>query len=302
MKYLLLSAFFFITFWASAQVVPPVVPIGFSYQAVARQANGQPYVSTPVTVQFTVIQGSTSGSQVWIEEQAVTTNTYGLFNATVGLGTRTNGTATNFSDIDWAKGPYFLRTDLKQGANTTFVSTNQLLSVPFAQVAGKAPWTDYAVYEHQTPFGTGGGGPTGDFTTRVLNKTLVEKGTSISKPAGGNQITLQPGVYKVEFQAAAYGNIGHHFTYLYNNSDNVTVLRSLNQVIGGAYDITSTTECKGIVTVTGTAKSFELRTMVGNWHNASSTLGFGVDPSFIDQPGTAQLTNVHVSIQIQKID
>lgn len=202
MKKFLVSAFVMLAFWANAQtIVPnsPTVPAGFAYQAVARQASGAAYVNTALTVQFTVLQGSAAGASQWVETHAVTTNANGLFTTVVGTGTRAQGSLdTSFSQIDWSKGPYFLKVDLVNGASTTTISTTQLLSVPYAQVAGKAPWTDYAIFL-DTTFSTVN---LTNGVERTLNKTQAISGNSISRPSNGNSILLKQGTYYIKFNTS----------------------------------------------------------------------------------------------------
>lgn len=212
MKHFLISAFLFFGLWANAQTIVPnipgtSVPAGFAYQAVARQASGAPYVNTALTVQFTVLQGSATGSAQLVESHAVTTNANGLFTTVVGTGTPgTGGNLQNFSDIDWGKGKYFLKVDLVNGASTTNISTTQLLSVPYAQVAGKAPWSDYAVYIDTLRQGdplVQYSGPAGSRPAPLIRQfggyTAAQKGNNIVK--NGNQITLQPGSYHITYSS-----------------------------------------------------------------------------------------------------
>jgi hypothetical protein len=60
-----------------------------------------------------------------------TTNTNGLASIEIGGGTIFSG---NFTSIDWANGPYFIKTetDPTAGNNYTITGISQLLSVPYA--------------------------------------------------------------------------------------------------------------------------------------------------------------------------
>src|SRR5690606_5012921 len=75
-----------------------------------------------------------SGPEVYIERQFPTTNTNGLASIEIGNGTVVNG---DFIAIDWANGPYFIKTeiDLNGGSSYTITGTSQLLSVPYALYA-----------------------------------------------------------------------------------------------------------------------------------------------------------------------
>jgi hypothetical protein len=77
------------------------------------------------------LQGSTSGTAVYIESHTVTTNENGLASIEIGGGTIISG---SFTSIDWATGSYFIKTetDVTGSTNYTIVATSQLLSVPYA--------------------------------------------------------------------------------------------------------------------------------------------------------------------------
>jgi len=77
------------------------------------------------------LQGSVTGTPVYVERQFPTTNTNGLVTIEIGSGTVVSG---NFSTIDWTNGPYFIKTetDLNGGATYTITGVSQLLTVPYA--------------------------------------------------------------------------------------------------------------------------------------------------------------------------
>src|SRR5262245_26745640 len=75
------------------------IPQAISYQAVAKDNLGQPVTITAVSLRASIIHGSISGTTDWEETHNVTTAADGLFEITIGNGTRTGGDMTNFSDI-----------------------------------------------------------------------------------------------------------------------------------------------------------------------------------------------------------
>lgn len=109
-------------------------PQQMSYQAVIRDNSNQLLANTTVGMQISILQGSSTGSPVYVETHAPTTNANGLVSIEIGAGTIVSGT---FSTINWAAGPYFIKTetDPTGGSNYTIVGTNQLLSVPYALYA-----------------------------------------------------------------------------------------------------------------------------------------------------------------------
>lgn len=112
-------------------------PQKFSYQAVVRDAGNNLITNHAVGVQISILQGGVNGSTVYMESQTAVTNANGLMTLQIGGGTMLSG---DFATIDWANGPYFLKTetDPNGGSNYTIMGTQQLLSVPYALYAGNA--------------------------------------------------------------------------------------------------------------------------------------------------------------------
>jgi len=108
-------------------------PDKMSYQAVVRNANNNVVANQAVGMQISIVQGSTNGSAIYAETQNPTTNTNGLISIEIGTGT----TSDDFSSIDWANGPFYIKTetDPTGGSNYTITGTSQLMSVPYALYA-----------------------------------------------------------------------------------------------------------------------------------------------------------------------
>jgi uncharacterized protein (TIGR02145 family) len=106
-------------------------PEKMSYQAVIRDAGNNLVTSQIVGMQIQILQGSQFGAAVYVERQTPTSNANGLVSLEIGTGTVVIG---NFSTIDWAIGPYFLKTETDPAGGTTYSITaiSQLLSVPYA--------------------------------------------------------------------------------------------------------------------------------------------------------------------------
>jgi len=116
----------------------PKTPQKMSYQAIIRNSNDSLLISTPVGMRISLVQGTPSGTVVFSETQAATTNANGLVSLQIGMGTVVTGT---FACIDWAAGPYYVKTetDLTGGTNYTIISSNELLSVPYALFSANGP-------------------------------------------------------------------------------------------------------------------------------------------------------------------
>jgi microcystin-dependent protein len=105
-----------------------------SYQAVVRNSSNKLIENSPIGMKVSILQGTETGLVVYSETHRPTSNANGLVTVEIGNGTIETGT---FSGINWANGPYFIKTetDLNGGSNYTVTSTNQFLSVPYALYA-----------------------------------------------------------------------------------------------------------------------------------------------------------------------
>ena len=125
-KIIIICATIFMTASVFAQA-----PQKMSYQAVVRNSSNALITSASVGIQISILQGSAAGTAVYVETQTPSTNTNGLVSIEIGGGTVVSG---NFSTINWANGPYFIKTETDPTGATayTIVGTNELMSVPYA--------------------------------------------------------------------------------------------------------------------------------------------------------------------------
>ena len=118
-------------------------PQKMSYQCVVRNTTGGLVTNHAIGMKMSILQGSASGTVVYSETYSPLpqTNANGLVTVEIGSGSPLTGT---FSAINWAVGPYYLKTetDPTGGTNYTITGTSQLLSVPYALYAQKAGMGD----------------------------------------------------------------------------------------------------------------------------------------------------------------
>ena len=167
------------TFFAVLLVTASVFaqsPDKMSYQAVIRDSNHELVANTAIGMQISILQGSASGTAVYVETQTPTTNANGLASIEIGTGTVQTG---NLATIDWANGPYYIKTETDPNGGTAYTITgvSQLLSVPFALHANE---TDPSVpqgttlgeiqYWNGTEWAIVAAGNEGDILTFVNNK------------------------------------------------------------------------------------------------------------------------------------
>lgn len=139
---------FVVTVNAFAQVLE-----NMSYQAVVRTADTNLVISSPVGIKLSILQGSISGTAFYVETQTPITNANGLVSLQIGDGIPVSGT---LSAIDWATGPYFIKTETDPlgGINYTITETRQLLSVPYALHAKTANTGGIIETDPRVPEGT----------------------------------------------------------------------------------------------------------------------------------------------------
>ncbi len=117
-------------------------PQKMSYQAVVRNTSGVLQANQAVGMKISILQGSATGTPVYVETQTTTTNANGLVTLEIGSGTIVSGT---FSGIDWSNGTYFIKTetDPTGGTSYTITGTSQILSVPYALYSKTAKTANY---------------------------------------------------------------------------------------------------------------------------------------------------------------
>ncbi len=143
-------------------------PPKFSYQTVIRNASNQLLVGQTVGIKISILQGSANGSAVYAETHAPQTNANGLATLEIGGGSLLSG---NFANINWANGPYFVKTETDPigGNNYTITNTSQLLSVP------------YALYANSTSSSVSSSGD----TLFIGNQSYIIPGISAANNTGG---------------------------------------------------------------------------------------------------------------------
>ena len=111
-------------------------PQKIHYQGLAVGANGKPIKNSTVGLRLSVLDSLPTGSTLYTETQAASTDASGQFSIFLGGGTATAGTFTN---LPWANGnDKFLKVemDAQGGSNYLPMGTTQLVSVPYAMAAG----------------------------------------------------------------------------------------------------------------------------------------------------------------------
>ena len=156
-------------------------------------------VSTNISIRISIKDITATGTTLYSETHSATTNQFGLFTLPVGSGTVVSGT---FASINWATNAKFMKVEMDPtgGSSYTDMGTSQLLSVPYALVAGSTvnnpalslndltdvtstgATTNQVLLWNGTQWVPGNisGGDNWGTQTAVTNSTLSGNGTSVS--------------------------------------------------------------------------------------------------------------------------
>jgi hypothetical protein len=157
----------------STSTAPPGIP----YQAEVRNDSGEVLANANVNVRFTLHELTANGAVSYQETHALTTNELGLFAATIGAGTATQGT---FASINWAQTTKFLQVEVDAGNGWITMGNQQLMSVPYALYAANS---QQGPQGEQGPVGaTGPMGPAG--TTGTTGAAGPQGPQGLTGPTG----------------------------------------------------------------------------------------------------------------------
>lgn len=106
-------------------------PNRISYQAIMTDTSDLPILNSAVGIKISLLQGSSTGTPVFVETHTTATNGNGLISIQIGDGTPVLG---SIASVDWSMGPYFVKTETDPNGGTSYsiVGTSELLSVPYA--------------------------------------------------------------------------------------------------------------------------------------------------------------------------
>jgi len=217
---LILITIFSVTSYAQA-------PAKFNYQGVARDAGGSVLANQAIGLEVKIRSGSPTGTVVFTEPHAVTTNQFGLFNIEVG-------SIGNLSFVDWASDSYYMEVLMDPAGGTAYTSmgTSQLISVPYAMYAAQS--------------GSSTPGPTGPTGPQGIAGPMGPQG-----PEGANGATGQQGVTGATGPTGVAGATGLQGPTGAVGATGPTGLAGAN----GATGVTGPTGADGATGATGPAAS-----------------------------------------------
>jgi hypothetical protein len=120
-----------------AQTIPPPY---INYQAVLYDVNGANPNNPLINQSFTTFVNINDelGNLLYREEHYASTDANGLITVKMGDGLYTAGPITNFNQIDWGVGKYYLVVDFVINGTTSSTAPEQLVTVPYSFYAGNA--------------------------------------------------------------------------------------------------------------------------------------------------------------------
>ena len=203
------------------------VPQQISYQSVIRDGNNKVLVASTVGIKISLLQGSATGSAVYVETHRKTTNANGLVSLEIGTGTVLSG---SFAGINWANGPYLIKTETDPAGGTNY-------GIPGIAPLNSVPYALYAA--NGTP------GPKGD-----KGDTGATGATGAAGPAGA---TGPQGVAGLLTSGSAAGNTPFwngstwvtNSSNIFNNGENIGIGTAIPTE---KLDITGKVKASGTVT------------------------------------------------------
>ncbi|MDY8134887.1 C1q-like domain-containing protein [Aquimarina sp. 2201CG5-10] len=108
----------------------------FNYQAVIRDATGNPIINQSIGVQVQILEGVAPDNLVYTETYTVTSSAQGVISLSVGTGTTSNA----FNTIDWSLQNQWIgiAVDITGGTTYTSIGTTKLQQVPYALYAANS--------------------------------------------------------------------------------------------------------------------------------------------------------------------
>jgi hypothetical protein len=258
------------------------IPQKMSYQAVIRNSSGQLLTNQAIGMRISILQGSATGTAVYVETQTPTTNANGLASLEIGGGIAVTGT---FATIDWSTGTYFIKTETDPlgGTSYTITGTSQLLSVPYAlhaKTVASYPETDpiFIAWNKTTGISITASQVT-DFQSSVTNNAAVLLNTAKNSYPTADQTKL----------AAITGtNTGDETTATIKTKLGITTLSGSNtgdQTLAGLGGVASNTPITG---ATKTKITYDTKGLVTSGTDATTAdIAASTDKNYVTN---AQLT------------
>ncbi len=138
MRYLLTFLLFFPLF-----IIAQNSGLGFNFQGIARDINGNVLKSAPVTLRIALYNANTdptASNPDWQETHSITTDDFGVFALKVGLGSLVAGQFSQFNQLNFRAARYSIKVEIQEGSSTWVeIANEELASVPYAENTFQMP-------------------------------------------------------------------------------------------------------------------------------------------------------------------
>ena len=193
-----------------------LIPEGFNYQAIARDASGKPIADKEISVRISMLNGEDGGFVEYIESHKVRTDGLGQFSIVIGRGQKEKG---SFLSIPWGKGNQWMQMELDPDGGDDYIKMGktQLMSVPYALYA-KSAGIDSAMLANMIG-SSGGGGGCRQSAQPVQQTALVSMRTYNN--SGGGCCAEGSNVLIVEDIVTTGGSIKEIITLLKNQTHSI---------------------------------------------------------------------------------
>lgn len=196
---------FLAVFTVFAVVCSAQAPQLMNYQAVVRDANGNPKTSGTVGLKYSIHDNTPVGPVVYQETTTVTPNQFGIITVVIGGG-------GNLASVNWGNGPKYLQVelDINNTSSYTDMGTTQLVSVPYALYAANSAAGPKGATGDTGPQGPAGAtGPQGTVgATGTQGPAGITGATGPQGPAGATGAQGLQGLAGLQGATGAQGPAG----------------------------------------------------------------------------------------------
>lgn len=284
------------------------IPQAINFQAIARDASGNVMENMPIMIRLTVLDGGATGTEVYQELRALTTNEFGSFNFQIGRNA-SFVTVGTFEGINWETGNKFLKIDYDPTNQFNWnlsMGTVEFVTVPYAFSAGSVSYIDMTnVHDGDVLIYNS---VTGKFEPGTVNSTEVDPifnasaaknitSTNISNWESAFSWGDHNGLYKPMSYVPAWNDI--------QNNPMAFILPTNNQLI--KYDAAtgkwvnwtpnftqSLSLSNNILSLSNGGGSVTLPTAASQWVTSGSTISYNNGFVGIGTGTTTPLTPLHI--------
>lgn len=209
-------------------------PEKFNYQAVMRDANGNPLKNQNVSLRISILQGSSSGTALYVETHAAVSNGSGVVTAVIGGGSAVSGSMTG---INWEDNTHFIKVEADPAGGSSYatLSNNQLLSVPYSLLSATA---SSATYADTAGYVSNVNDADADPTNEIQTLSLANDVITLSKSGGTADLTTYNN--KINNNVAEINSL--KLKRLNDSVSVTTQLSSLATAVASDFDKDSTNE------------------------------------------------------------